>query len=371
MLTGAFRRALRPLEDALELARPLGARMAGASTLASLAIVYSQLGERERAITAARESLRISTELDAGDEMMRAYINGSQAIDDDGRLEEAVAFGFEGLEDSRGLGVDRAGGDHLLMQTAWRLLRLGRLDEAQRLIGPALETVTTTFNVAAIKNIAGYLGRHADATDAVAAADDAANRLAQAIARYPNHGAPPKAHAVYTLALAEVSRARGNREPQAWHAATDRLSAVHEAYLAADADMRAAEALALAGAGVHDVAEPLRRAHVAAVSIGIRPFLDEVEGLARRARVHVAEQPPEDRGIAEQLGLTERELEVLSLVAEGRTNRQVGEQLFITDKTASAHVSRILMKLGVANRAEAAAAHRLGLARRAPATSVV
>jgi DNA-binding NarL/FixJ family response regulator len=56
---------------------------------------------------------------------------------------------------------------------------------------------------------------------------------------------------------------------------------------------------------------------------------------------------------------------VLALLAQGRTNRQIGEELFITAKTASAHVSRILMKLGVANRAEAAAvAHRLGLAGR-------
>jgi len=62
------------------------------------------------------------------------------------------------------------------------------------------------------------------------------------------------------------------------------------------------------------------------------------------------------------LGLTPREREVLALVAEGRTNRQIAEALFISDKTASVHVSNILAKLGVANRAEAAAAvHRLGL----------
>jgi DNA-binding CsgD family transcriptional regulator len=53
---------------------------------------------------------------------------------------------------------------------------------------------------------------------------------------------------------------------------------------------------------------------------------------------------------------------VLALVAEGRTNRQIGQALFITPKTASIHVSRILAKLGVAGRGEAAAvAHRLGL----------
>jgi DNA-binding NarL/FixJ family response regulator len=53
---------------------------------------------------------------------------------------------------------------------------------------------------------------------------------------------------------------------------------------------------------------------------------------------------------------------VLRLLADGRTNRQIADELFITPKTASVHVSRILMKLGVSNRAAAAAAaHRIGL----------
>src|SRR5438874_3830795 len=59
--------------------------------------------------------------------------------------------------------------------------------------------------------------------------------------------------------------------------------------------------------------------------------------------------------------LTPREREVLSLVANGRTNRQIAAELFITDKTASVHVSNILSKLGASNRGEAAAlAHRAG-----------
>jgi DNA-binding NarL/FixJ family response regulator len=53
---------------------------------------------------------------------------------------------------------------------------------------------------------------------------------------------------------------------------------------------------------------------------------------------------------------------VVALVAEGRTNRQIAEALFISAKTASVHVSNILAKLGVTNRGEAAAAaRRLGL----------
>jgi DNA-binding CsgD family transcriptional regulator len=68
-------------------------------------------------------------------------------------------------------------------------------------------------------------------------------------------------------------------------------------------------------------------------------------------------------GPADELGLTDREHEVLLLLAEGRTNQQIGALLHIAAKTASVHVSNILRKLDVANRGEAAAvAHRLGLA---------
>jgi len=62
------------------------------------------------------------------------------------------------------------------------------------------------------------------------------------------------------------------------------------------------------------------------------------------------------------LPITDREREVLALVALGRTNRQIAESLFISAKTASVHVSNILTKLGVSNRGEAAAqARHLGL----------
>jgi DNA-binding NarL/FixJ family response regulator len=62
------------------------------------------------------------------------------------------------------------------------------------------------------------------------------------------------------------------------------------------------------------------------------------------------------------MGLSDREIEVLTLVAAGRSNGEIAEELFITRKTASAHVTHILDKLGVTNRVEAAmVAARMGL----------
>ena len=74
--------------------------------------------------------------------------------------------------------------------------------------------------------------------------------------------------------------------------------------------------------------------------------------------------PPRPTEPADPFGLTAREREVLSLVAEGYTNRRIAEALFISESTAGVHVSHILGKLGVETRTEAAAvAVRLGLDR--------
>ncbi|MEZ4532328.1 MAG: helix-turn-helix transcriptional regulator [Thermomicrobiales bacterium] len=56
-----------------------------------------------------------------------------------------------------------------------------------------------------------------------------------------------------------------------------------------------------------------------------------------------------------QFGLTPREIEVLRLVRDGRSNREIGEQLFVSERTAQTHVQHILAKLDVNTRAAAAA----------------
>ena len=89
----------------------------------------------------------------------------------------------------------------------------------------------------------------------------------------------------------------------------------------------------------------------------------ELRALCDRARLKL-DSPVANRRetTADPFGLTDRERQVLALLAQGATNRQIGATLYMAEKTASVHVSRILAKLGVRSRTEAAAtAHRLHL----------
>jgi len=78
-----------------------------------------------------------------------------------------------------------------------------------------------------------------------------------------------------------------------------------------------------------------------------------------------ASEVDEAAALAAELRLTAREREVLELLAQGVTNRQIADTLYISVYTAGIHVSRILGKLGAASRTEAASiAYRLGLVAR-------
>ena len=157
-------------------------------------------------------------------------------------------------------------------------------------------------------------------------------------------------------------------EPAPWRRAAAAFDALALPMPATYARYRAARGATSRPATARPPTVPLRAAATAAAGMGAALLLADVEALARRARIDLAEAAPEPGAATEdspvaRLGLTPRELEVLLLVAEGRTNRAIGETLFMSEKTASVHVSRILAKLGVHGRVEAAAvAHRLGLA---------
>ena len=145
----------------------------------------------------------------------------------------------------------------------------------------------------------------------------------------------------------------------AWDEAAAAWEAVSEPYPRAQALLRAAEA-ALAGGDRDGAAGQLRVAAGLAAELGAEPLAQEIGLLARRARIVLGGPgSPASDGF----GLTGRELEVLRLVAAGRSNRDIANELFISPKTASVHVSNILGKLGAASRGEAAAkAHALRLA---------
>jgi DNA-binding CsgD family transcriptional regulator/tetratricopeptide (TPR) repeat protein len=165
------------------------------------------------------------------------------------------------------------------------------------------------------------------------------------------------------LAEAEYDRARGDARPERWSDAADTWERLERPPLAAYCRWRQAEAFAAAGARRAEASGPLVSAYATATRIGARPLLEEIELLAQRGRLDLAPRdaaPGGTPGLAESLGLTPREAEVLTLVARGYTNREIAAALVISARTAGVHVSHILSKLGAPNRLEAAAiAHRL------------
>ena len=181
----------------------------------------------------------------------------------------------------------------------------------------------------------------------------------------------PRSLRLTSLAEAHLSQARPS-----WRGWTGKLRARREGaaklwhdldagYPTAYAKWRHAEALLTCGARRQLAERPLTQAHAVAQTLGAEPLRREIEALAGRARLSLRPSPAAKAELP--FGLTARELEVLALLARGQTNRQVAAQLFISEKTASIHVSRILTKLAVSNRGAAAAiAHQLGLSATTP-----
>jgi DNA-binding CsgD family transcriptional regulator len=149
----------------------------------------------------------------------------------------------------------------------------------------------------------------------------------------------------HAKAEAEWTRLQGRSDPARWQAAVQAFSYGH-VYAVARCQWRLAEALA--GAGDREQATAAARAaHATATRLGAAPLQSALLALARRGRLDLGVDLPAQRALA---GLTPRELEVLGLLVEGRSNRQIAEQLFISGKTASVHVTNLLAKLGVHSR---------------------
>ncbi len=178
------------------------------------------------------------------------------------------------------------------------------------------------------------------------------------------------------LIEADLARAEGADTPDHWCRAAAAFAPLRRPYELAQIRHHWAEAILTASGDRTPAAGLLRDAHTVAARLGARPLAESIELLAGRARIPLAGQggAPEDaaaRPAAEpapavdvivSFGLTSREQEVHRLVAAGYTNRRIAEELYISPKTASVHVSNILAKLSVSSRGEAAAlAHRFRL----------
>ncbi len=455
MLCGRHVESAVRCQEALDIARKLDAEAVEAHLLNTICGNLTSHGDFDGATTAATQARTIARRLGLVEEIARSYINGSEALDMAGRVDEAIALAREGIEVARELGVDHHHGDFLRAEVIGRLLRSSRWADADQLLGDLLEREPTGVAAAtaqtylgylraekgeleaasrALERAAGLLSRSggsegvgtiaearatielwarrpesaaeavADFLDAIsegewlfatarlyelgarAHADVAARAPADARTRAREAAAvdallerldallaevtgvtPPLVRASRATIIAERSRIADIPNVEAWEEATRLWETCGNRYLAAYASWREAEALLISSGDRRSIEPLIRHANAVAQELGARPLREELEGLARRARIDLnrSDLAGETPNVAlQQLGLTPREIQVLALLADGLSNREIAGRLFISNKTASVHVSHILSKLSVPNRAAAAAtAHRLGVAR--------
>ena len=208
-----------------------------------------------------------------------------------------------------------------------------------------------------------FVARKAGITTAVAAEEAAGALLldvAREAARYPARPKSvlgPEGRGWLARAEAEYQRLIGLNTPAGWEKTLAEFGPGY-VYETARTQWRLAEALAGSGRP-REAADVCRAASATAAGLRAEPLRAALDDLARRLGLDAGGSRDAVRdGASSVAALTRREREVLRLMSRGLSNRQIGEELFITRKTASVHVSNILAKLGAATRTEAAAIAR-------------
>jgi DNA-binding NarL/FixJ family response regulator len=180
-------------------------------------------------------------------------------------------------------------------------------------------------------------------------------------------GGGPWVNAAWPTVEAEELRLTGLPDPEGWAAVVAARASIDQPWELAYARYRHAEAILASGGSVDEASPALRLAHTGAITLGAGAIQAAIEALASRARIKLGAAPAPVATMAQRpaqtsVSLTAREASVLSLVAAGHTNREIGARLFISEKTASVHVTHAMEKLGALSRYEAATiAERLGL----------
>jgi DNA-binding NarL/FixJ family response regulator len=318
-------------------------RLAGAVPERVMTLAAQQLAAEGLAVQVARGRSVAAKRLHD----LVAFAGANQFLDGDVAVREAELATWQGDLDRARSAIQRAlaavdAVEHLdkAMDVAWICMK-GLTVEAER-----AERARTAGDAVAL-------------TDAIAVGGALLERAHSAVEQAHRAGINHDVHVRGWLAKAEAewTRLQGRSDPKAWQAAVEAFSFGH-VYAVARCQWRLAEALLSTG-DREQATEAARAAYQTAVRLGAEPLRSALEALARRGRLYLGAGLPTERTLA---GLTPRELEVLRLLVEGRSNRQIAEQLFISGKTVSVHVTNLLAKLGVHSRLEAAAvARRLGL----------
>ena len=296
---------------------------------------------------------------------------------DRGQLDEAE----EHLETARALGAQIHDGriNGLLARGRTELaLWRGRPEDAAAAVADGLRLTSDDemrarlcwLGLRAAADVAEQQRATTGTWDARPEAAELARLLGRLEERALGRRAPPasEVRAAVASGAAEQARLEGRADPDRWAEAARRWDGL--GFPAPAGYCRWRQAAAELSAGRRAQALPLwRAAWQGAADLGADGLREAIEADAARAAVPLAGEGETVADVtAVPFGLTARELEVLDLVAAGRTNRQIGERLFISEKTASVHVSRILAKLGARSRAQAAAmAGTVGLVGSTPA----
>jgi DNA-binding CsgD family transcriptional regulator len=254
-----------------------------------------------------------------------------------------------------------------------------RFDEARELVRAGLRLCAGSDGGAHLIRLAAA-GVHAEAERAraaaarhrgkeVASAAATASELISRARSAARAGIDELAVTSAELATAEADlawlRPDESDEVARWRDAVGRWDALCFPYPVAHARWRLSHALLSRSGSSAEASQELRSALAAASALGARALARQIRELGTRALVDLEPVPSGEPASAREpttpgtpAGLTARERQVLELLAEGLTNRRIAKTLFITEKTASVHVTHILAKLQVTNRSEAGAIAR-------------